>query len=42
MRAVGYLAVSGAGMALFLASHMWWAAGVLLVGLLGMNALSRR
>ena len=40
--AVGDLAVSGTGMALVLAGQMWWGLGVLLVGLLGMNAFSRR
>lgn len=42
MAAVGCLAVSGAGIALLLAGQMWWAAGVLVVGLFGMNALNRR
>lgn len=39
--ALGYLMVTGAGAGLLMAGQMWWAAGVLFVGLLGMNAMSR-
>ncbi len=42
MAAVGYFVVTAAGVALLAAGHMWWALGVLFVGLLSMNALSRR
>ncbi|WP_420443106.1 hypothetical protein [Candidatus Poriferisodalis sp.] len=39
---VGNFVVVGVGVALFMAGLLWWAAAALFVGLLGVNALSRR